>query len=413
MLEKYDPSGNRSWRLAWDGQGSSVTIRITCGNDGSLSVLRPYRKVTGGILNDYADLSRYEHSGQRIWDTTLAGIFDNIEAARDRIYVIGFPEHPSDMFVATGYTIVQLDTNSHVQWRRDSVFAAGLVIRRAFTYADQNANIYIVGIAESSERDLFYVKYDVDGNLVCSAWVRGPAGRTEEGAGVTADDAGNFYLLSKVDGSDNVNAAWITKFDSAGREIWSKAFANEKNLGLQSIHTTSSGDLFVAGGYESRAQLVFRVDTSGGMQWKMPVDSMFSFQSMSVGPGNALYFSNLNPGWKSSSQVRYLAKYTFHPVSVETPQDRMGVLTTCELAQNYPNPFNPSTTIEFRLPSRGEVRLAVYDPLGREVAVLAEGTYEAGAHAFPFNGTEHPSAFYLYRLSWNGRSVVRRMVLLR
>jgi hypothetical protein len=134
---------------------------------------------------------------------------------------------------------------------------------------------------------------------------------------------------------------------------------------------------------------------------------------MDVGPDNALYFSNLNPGWKPRSNLRYFAKYSFHPVSVETPQDRVGVLTTCELAQNYPNPFNPSTTIEFRLPSRGDVRLAVYDPLGREVAVLAEGTYEAGPHACPFTGTELPSAVYLYRLSWNGRSVVRRMMLLR
>ncbi|MBE0645432.1 MAG: T9SS type A sorting domain-containing protein [Bacteroidetes bacterium] len=87
--------------------------------------------------------------------------------------------------------------------------------------------------------------------------------------------------------------------------------------------------------------------------------------------------------------------------------------TTCLLAQNYPNPFNPSTTIEFSIPSRGDVRLIVVDHLGREIAVLADGEYQAGPHSCQFSGAEHPSGVYMYRLSWDGNTVARRMVLLR
>jgi hypothetical protein len=69
-----------------------------------------------------------------------------------------------------------------------------------------------------------------------------------------------------------------------------------------------------------------------------------------------------------------------------------------------PNPFAASTTIRFALAAPSAVRLAVYDVLGREVAVLVDGALEAGAHAAVFDAAALPSGAYLYRLS-AGRQV--------
>ena len=68
------------------------------------------------------------------------------------------------------------------------------------------------------------------------------------------------------------------------------------------------------------------------------------------------------------------------------------------LAQNYPNPFNPVTTIAYELPGPSDVRLSVFDVLGREVSVLVDGRMEAGAHVIRFDGSTFASGVYLYRL---------------
>jgi hypothetical protein len=86
---------------------------------------------------------------------------------------------------------------------------------------------------------------------------------------------------------------------------------------------------------------------------------------------------------------------------------------TFTLSQNYPNPFNPSTSIVFSIPAQGTVRLTVLDPLGREIAVLADGEYPAGTYTCLFDAAEHTSGLYMYRLSFNGATMARKMLLLR
>ncbi|MCC6551058.1 MAG: carboxypeptidase regulatory-like domain-containing protein [Ignavibacteriaceae bacterium] len=84
------------------------------------------------------------------------------------------------------------------------------------------------------------------------------------------------------------------------------------------------------------------------------------------------------------------------------------------LLSNYPNPFNPSTTIEFALAERSDITLKVYDLFGREIAVLASGSYSAGRYTVPFDGSSHASGVYIYKLSYGkGQSITRKMTLLK
>ena len=83
------------------------------------------------------------------------------------------------------------------------------------------------------------------------------------------------------------------------------------------------------------------------------------------------------------------------------------------LTQNYPNPFNPATQIQFDLPAASEVRLTVFDLLGRQVQVLAEGHYPAGLHAVTFDATDLASGLYLYELKTQTARLVGKMLLTR
>ena len=83
------------------------------------------------------------------------------------------------------------------------------------------------------------------------------------------------------------------------------------------------------------------------------------------------------------------------------------------LLGNYPNPFNPETTISYALPQGAEVRLAVYDLLGHEVAVLVDGSQPAGQHTVRFDGGDLPSGSYVYRLQVGEEVVARTMTLVK
>jgi hypothetical protein len=83
------------------------------------------------------------------------------------------------------------------------------------------------------------------------------------------------------------------------------------------------------------------------------------------------------------------------------------------LLGNFPNPFNPSTVIRYELSISGNVRLAVYDILGREVAVLAEGNNAAGSHQVRFDAANLASGLYVYRLEAGGRVFTKTLMLVK
>jgi len=84
---------------------------------------------------------------------------------------------------------------------------------------------------------------------------------------------------------------------------------------------------------------------------------------------------------------------------------------TEDVVSNYPNPFNPSTQISFTLKESGKVSLKVYDVLGKEVANLADGYYEAGRHTATFDGSSLASGIYFYRLTTPTATITKKMVL--
>ncbi|MCX6601220.1 MAG: T9SS type A sorting domain-containing protein [bacterium] len=83
------------------------------------------------------------------------------------------------------------------------------------------------------------------------------------------------------------------------------------------------------------------------------------------------------------------------------------------LEQNFPNPFNPATDIRFALPVASHARLTVFNVIGQEIAVLADGMHSAGVHIVTFDASQLPAGVYFYRLEAGSFSDIRKMLLLK
>jgi 5'-nucleotidase / UDP-sugar diphosphatase len=101
--------------------------------------------------------------------------------------------------------------------------------------------------------------------------------------------------------------------------------------------------------------------------------------------------------------------------NVKKEGDDIGTLLPMEysLSQNYPNPFNPSTEIQFSLGSDSKIRLSVYNILGEEIVLLADGLRIAGTYRVTWNADNFPGGVYIYCLQSEEFSATKKMVLLK
>ena len=84
-----------------------------------------------------------------------------------------------------------------------------------------------------------------------------------------------------------------------------------------------------------------------------------------------------------------------------------------QISQNYPNPFNPSTLINFSIPEASNVKIVIYDALGREIQTLVDNRMGAGNYTTDWNATSYSAGVYFYRITANDFVQTKKMVLLK
>lgn len=138
-------------------------------------------------------------------------------------------------------------------------------------------------------------------------------------------------------------------------------------------------------------------------------------------PGSDLYLKlTVTSGGQQETDFRWVENLDGSPacggsktLTIDEDASEEAQPETFTLQDAYPNPFNPTTAIAFDLPLGSEVRLAVYDMLGREVARLVDGYREAGVHQVTFDATHLPSGVYLYRMQAGGFEDARLITLMK
>jgi hypothetical protein len=128
-------------------------------------------------------------------------------------------------------------------------------------------------------------------------------------------------------------------------------------------------------------------------------DGNYSYLDETVSAGNSYEYTLLALNRDGSTVV-------LNSESVTIPQ-------AFALDQNYPNPFNPTTSISFQIPETGDVKLAVYNLAGIQVAELVNGTVQAGNHSVLFDASDLPSGMYFYSLTAGNLTATRKLMLLK
>ncbi len=126
----------------------------------------------------------------------------------------------------------------------------------------------------------------------------------------------------------------------------------------------------------------------------------------------SIFFDFQCPGPPSKTEDTYFwDDLEFVGAGTAAPQTAAARALTVDAA--YPNPFSRSATIPFAVEAATDVQLVVYDVMGREVAVLVDGTVEAGQHEARFDGQDLASGLYVWKLTAGDQAKTGSLTLVR
>jgi endo-1,4-beta-xylanase len=158
--------------------------------------------------------------------------------------------------------------------------------------------------------------------------------------------------------------------------------------------------------------------TSGQIMFNLVEDTEIGFEISNADRDNDAqgrshvrhWWTNDGNTWQNSSLFG-TAILTSGSVGVD--EKYLPIATNFKLEQNYPNPFNPTTNITYSIVKSDKVKLAVYNILGNEVAVLVDGTKAIGTYTVSFDALNLPSGVYFYKLETGNKLLVKKMMLLK
>lgn len=344
-LAKYDPSGNLIWnkQLGAISTDLSLSLAIDSADNAYISGLTSSSLGGASSGNQDAFLAKYDSAGNLDWTRQLgtsATDFSRSVAvdSAGNAYITGITQGSlggahagsNDAFLAkynTAGTLVwtrQLGTSSNEDSTGVAVDGSGNVYISGFTLGS-------LGGPNAGSYDAFLAKYDAAGNL---DWTRQiGSGSSDRNLAVTLDNAGNIFITGNTTGSlDGVNAGntdvFVTKFDSAGNETWTRQLGTADYESGNSIAADAAGDVYISGfttgslgGPSSGGNdvILVKYDADGNLIWTEQIGSDVLDISGSVvldGTGNAYltgrtYGSMVGPN--SGGEDAFLIKYSNVP----------------------------------------------------------------------------------------------------
>ncbi len=422
FVAKLDPSGNWLWAVSSGGLDFSDGRCVRTDDGGNAYVCgRFYTSATFGGFNLIAVgssdfyIAKLDPNGHWLWAIKGGGVGSD--------HIFGMDIDPEGYLVVTGNYLYTVSFGNQV-------------------FTSQGNDVH----------DVFVGKLNQGGNWI---WARTCGGISDDWSyRVTTDASCNIYIaglfrssasfgphhLTAIEGA--YAEVFVAKLNDVGIWLWARQAGGYNVIGCNDLALDSDGNLHVTGGFSGQAKFgtitkhssgsndIFvakinstgtwlAVQTAGGpgfdIAYALAIDSDNNIYVTGYFTLNSTFGNNpvlYSQGGKDIFVARMSAKT---PVTDPVAPSPAAFL----LEQNYPNPFNPSTTISFevRKPSAGYA-LDIYDIRGARVRRLAQGLLSQGRHSVCFDGKDDrgrdlASGTYLLRLSGEGESQTRKMLLLK
>ncbi len=228
---------------------------------------------------------------------------------------------------------------------------------------------------------------------------------------LVADDAGVVFALDRHDGVDSGDSGVrMTRYDANGRMTRSTvvtaptgAFVPSNARRLRSGAILVGGALYTSTGGPDAALL--RLLPDGSADAAFGVGGVYA--TGQVGTVDALAEDARGRLLVAISLRGDVVLLRVLPPTTTDAEPSDGDASGLSLDAPAPNPVRGPVAFRFSLDRPTAVKLAVYDVLGREVAIVREGTHQAGTHETGFDAGALPSGVYIVRLTANGQVLTR------
>jgi photosystem II stability/assembly factor-like uncharacterized protein len=266
-----------------------------------------------------------------------------------------------------------------------------------------------------------HIASDSASNIYGATWGYGVLRSTDDGLtwGYTAPGLPNpnIYCVATRDTGEVFagGIGGVSRSTNAG-DSWVHISAPLGNIVAKAIAVDLSGDIIVS----TTDKRVFRT-TDNGTTWArdtigVPVSTHKALATSgepAAGPPIQFISALTGRGARlfAADTLGLVLRYVRSASGEETPD---GVVPwRASLEQNYPNPFNPKTGIRYQVPSISDVKLMVYDLLGREVTVLVNERKAPGSYEVKFDASGLASGVYVYRLRAGDFVASKKLLLLK
>ena len=417
---KYTPGGNQSWEVQYNSVPPSqlynepVSIQTDNSSNVYVTAISSYKQQ----VSDYLTV-KYNSNGVLQWASRFSDgadyPYDMKLDDHGNIYVTGYSTSDS-----IGYDIKTIKYNNSgvLQWiRKHQSFLATPTNSECKLAIDNDGNVYVAGTCYGPFGlwDMVLIKYKTDGT---NSWTKFYGTSHYDKFHTMTIDTNNEIYVSGFIGTPGNETCFVTRYDSSGNLTKEIVYDGPGHRDYPiDIITDSQRNIYVTGYCfpvvsNNSDFLTLKYDSSGTQKWVKTYNGNGNGRdeanSISLDNNNNVFVAGVTRDTAVSvmTTIKYSQSTGIQTLTTELPQK-------FSLSQNYPNPFNPSTKIRFQIAKATNVKLVVYDALGREVSVLANENMQPGSYVADFDAEGLPTGVYFYRLATSDFVETKRMILLK